>query len=345
MSASIDIKGLKVRLGATDVLNGVNLNLPAGSYGVLLGRSGSGKTTLLRAVAGIVDAEGAIKIGNDLVTSAGIRTAPKDRQLGFLFQSLALWPHMTVVGHLRYVLGSKLGREEAMRRIQSVLDPLGLASLKDRYPFELSGGEKQRLALARALVCSPRVLLLDEPTSSVDPTTAESIRRLLAQIRVQFGSTILHVTHDQDEALGLADHLYVMHEGRIEQGGSPQDLYQRPTTQRVAQFLGAGTLIPVTIRDPGRADSQLGGIAVNDHGIRGPALAHLRPHHLRIGAAQEGIPGEVLVSEYLGEGFLVQVKVADLLLTVGYHQRLAASERIHLSVVGTPWVVPTGSSE
>ena len=343
MTARLFVQGLVVEQSGRPVLRGLDLEIPSGGYGVVLGRSGCGKTTLLRAIAGLLQASGRIMVG-DLLCCDGAQKLPPDRRgLGFLFQGLALWPHMTVAGHLSYALGRAVTREEAADRATRVLGSLQLAGLKDRYPHALSGGERQRLALARALVTRPSVLLLDEPTSSVDPTTAASVRALLQDVQAEFGTTVLHVTHNQAEAMSLADRLFIMVDGRIEQGGTPEEIYRRPSSAFVASFLGESTLLPIQIRQAGVADSQLGILSLDDRGLRGSALAHLRSDHLRLCAEGEGVPGEVAAAEFLGQHYLLRVRVADLLLRIEHPTRVLAGERVHVSVTGKPWVLEAES--
>lgn len=338
MSKSLEIRGLEVLLGGRPVLRGLDLAVPAGGYAVVLGRSGAGKSTLLRAVAGLQDATGLIRIGDATVCGQSQVAPPGERGVGFLFQGLALWPHMTVRGHLAYVLGRSLGKAEAEERIRATLEALEIRELANRYPSELSGGERQRLALARALAGRPGLLLLDEPTSSVDPATALAVRAHLRDVRDRFGTTVVHVTHNQDEALAVADSLFVMQDGRMVQGGPPEEVFERPESAFVAEFLGSGSLVPVAIREDGRADSQLGVLPVAEAGAGGRGFALLRPHQIRISGS--GIPARVVRCEYRGDGFRLTVMVGDLPLVVQHEQRAEPNSTVRIAVAGSPWVIP-----
>lgn len=342
MSLALHIQGLHVPIDLEDVLHSVDLDLAAGEYGVVLGPSGAGKSTLLRAIAGLMHAEGRIVIGQKTVCDDGQLVAPRDRGIGFLFQGLALWPHMTVWGHLRYALeGARFPRGEQADRIRETLEPLGIDGLGDRRPGQLSGGEKQRLALARALVTRPGLVLLDEPTSSVDPETARDVTGLLADLNRRFGSTVLHVTHDQAEALALADRVFVMADGVVLQTGSPEDVYERPSGVRVARFVGDGGVVPATLDGNGGADSPLGPIAVDAAGLEGAVWVLLRPEHLVEAERGEGVPVEVVRVGYRGGAFAAQVEVAGEALTVHLTRRPVVGETLRLRVVGRPMAVET----
>lgn len=245
-------------------LTGIDLNLPQGEIGVLLGPSGCGKTTLLRAVAGLERAtQGRITLGDSPVadTAQGLHLAPERRRIGMVFQDFALFPHLSVTQNIAFGLAD-WPRAKRKERVQAMLALVGLAALAERWPHQLSGGQQQRVALARALAPSPDLLLLDEPFSSLDVGLRERLAHELRAILKAAGTTALFVTHDQLEAFALGDHLGVMQQGRLHQWARPYELYRRPATRFVAEFIGHGIFVPISvaISRPGHAriDSPLG---------------------------------------------------------------------------------------
>jgi ABC-type Fe3+/spermidine/putrescine transport system ATPase subunit len=245
----LQIRNLKKKLGDTAAVNGIDLSVRAGESVVLLGPSGCGKTTTLRMVAGFINPDaGEIHLDGKLVSSATVSTPPERRNLGMVFQTYAVWPHMKVsenVGYGLTVAGRK--REETTREVARILDIVQLGHLAQRYPAELSGGQQQRVALARALVTAPSLLLLDEPLSNLDAALRQEMRFELRQLHKRIGITTLYVTHDQDEALVLADRIVVLNQGRIEQVGTPQEIYRRPASRFVASFIGTANLLEGTV--------------------------------------------------------------------------------------------------
>ncbi len=236
---------------ANPILKGVSMELQRGEVVALLGPSGSGKTTLLRAVAGLESPKaGSIRIGANLVYDAGqrIETPAEQRNLGLVFQSYALWPHKTVFDNVAYGLRlRKLAGAEVERRVGEVLGQLGLGPLGARFPHQLSGGQQQRVAIARALVYNPPVLLLDEPLSNLDAKLREEARAFLRALIVRLGLSALMVTHDQNEAMAIADRILLLNNGRIEQQGTPQQMYQEPQTAFSAEFMGSNNRLPATV--------------------------------------------------------------------------------------------------
>ena len=227
--------------------NGVSITVPAGQLLVLLGPSGCGKTTLLRCVAGLERPDdGEISIQGSTVYSGGkgIFLAPESRNLGMMFQSYALWPHMNVIENIAYPLKRRRSAPRGKLRelVEQQLTTLELDGLGHRYPGELSGGQQQRVALARALVGGTKVVLFDEPLSNVDARVRRRLRRMLRQLKEEIGFSGIYVTHDQEEALELADVIAVMRNGRIEQVGSPHEIYERPANMYVADFIGGGVV-------------------------------------------------------------------------------------------------------
>jgi iron(III) transport system ATP-binding protein len=243
MPDSMRISDLWVRLGQADILKGIDLTVPHGKIIALLGRSGSGKSTLLRAIAGLEKPiSGSIEIARETVFSGSrqIDVAPETRNLGLVFQSYALWPHKTVFENVAYGLKiRRIAKEEARRLVAETLESVGLSGLADRYPHQLSGGQQQRVALVRAIVYSPPVVLLDEPLSNLDAKLRDEARVWIRQLVKKKGLTAIFVTHDQVEAMAVADSVVLMNEGLVEQMGTPQELYEKPKTSFAAQFMGA----------------------------------------------------------------------------------------------------------
>lgn len=243
----LSVQDLQVTLGKNHILKGVSLDVNRGEIVALLGPSGSGKTTLLRAIAGLeLPTQGSIRIGEQKVFDAADRTEVpvEKRALGFVFQSYALWPHRTVYQNVAYGLKlRKTAVEETKERVHAVLKNLGLGDLSERYPHQLSGGQQQRVALARSLVYNPRVLLLDEPLSNLDAKLREEARIWLRQLIIELNLSAVCVTHDQTEAMAMADKVVLLREGVIEQAGTPQQLYGEPDSLFVAEFMGANNSI------------------------------------------------------------------------------------------------------
>ena len=278
----IDVSHLSKRFGSFNALDDISLRITPGKLVALLGPSGSGKTTLLRILAGLDHADGGGVHLNGLDASA-LKT--RDRRVGFVFQHYALFRHMSVAENVAFGLKVRKGPDkpstaEINDRVARLLDLVQLSGLAGRYPSQLSGGQRQRVALARALAVEPRLLLLDEPFGALDAQVRKDLRRWLRQLHDDMGLTSVFVTHDQEEALELADEVVVMSKGRIEQIGTPADIYDNPATPFVFQFLGNANRLDVQVR---------GGIAQVAHwqvaapGIAdGPALAFIRPHEIEV---------------------------------------------------------------
>lgn len=272
-------------------LDQLNLDVNPGHFVALLGPSGCGKTTTLRIVAGLLDpSAGTVTVdGNDITT-----TPVHKRDLGMVFQSYALFPHMTVGKNVEFGLEmQKVPKPERQKRASAALDLVHLGHLSNRRTGQLSGGQQQRIALARALVIEPRVLLLDEPLSNLDAKLRESMRNEIRKLQQRLDITTLFVTHDQDEALFMADRVAVMNEGRLEQYGSPSDIYERPSNRFVANFVGRANILPVTLGKSVGTDvdgttyqylsSLLGrGGAKGPSGLEREAGLVVRPHRIRL---------------------------------------------------------------
>src|ERR1700730_4801320 len=276
--ARLDIESLAKRYGDFYAVRDVSLTVADGEFLVLLGPSGCGKTTTLRMVAGFIEpTSGMVRLGGADVTLL----PPWKRNAGMVFQSYALFPHLTVAQNVAFGLEMrKLARADIERRVEEVLALVRLKGYGDRLPRQLSGGQQQRVALARALAIRPDVLLLDEPLSNLDAKLRQEVRVEIRERQRQLGLTTVMVTHDQEEALTMADRLVVMNEGLVRQVGTQEDLYERPTDRFVAGFVGRSTFIEGQIETPGRVRSE-GGLALVCNGTAsGAATLALRPERI-----------------------------------------------------------------
>ncbi len=249
--ASVELRGLTKRFGSLAVVDNVGLRIDHGQLVCLLGPSGCGKTTTLRLIAGFLEpSEGEIHVGDRVVSSRARTLPPESRKMSMIFQSYALWPHMTVAENIVYGLRlRKLDRDTIAKKLAAILATTKLEVLAQRYPGELSGGQQQRVALARALIVEPETLLLDEPLSNLDANLREEMRFEIRRLHDEYRYTTVYVTHDQSEAMTTADLIAVMNGGRIDQLGTPEDIYDRPQSEFVARFIGASNVISGTARD------------------------------------------------------------------------------------------------
>ena len=313
--ARLDIQNLVKRYGDFHAVRDVSLSVADGEFLVLLGPSGCGKTTTLRMVAGFIEpTAGHVRLdGNDVT-----QLPPWKRNAGMVFQSYALFPHLTVAENVAFGLEMrKVGRADIARRVEETLALVRLAGYGGRLPRQLSGGQQQRVALARALAIRPDVLLLDEPLSNLDAKLRQEVRVEIRELQRQLGLTAVMVTHDQEEALTMADRLVVMNEGQVRQVGSQRDLYERPADRFVAGFVGRSTFLAGTVEAPGRFRSE-GGLAVAcDGGTAGKAALSLRPERVEIAAAAEALalldnrlPGTVEFVSYLGSLIDIHVRLS-----------------------------------
>ena len=295
-----------MRRGGKLVLPGVSLEVAAGTVTGLLGPSGSGKTTLLRLIAGFERPDaGCIIVGDHIVAGHATWVEPEERRIGMVFQHGALFPHLTVTGNVAFGATAK-------RRAAESLDLVGLGDRARNYPHELSGGERQRVALARALAADPAVVLLDEPFAALDTGLRESLRDDVAAILREAGTSALLVTHDQAEALSLADRIAVMCGGRIEQTGTPEEIYERPQSRWVAEFLGDADLLPGTASE-GVVDCELGSFPVSKD-LSGAVEVVIRPESVAIGLhADRGmeIGARVVERSFYGHDQLVHLELLD----------------------------------
>ncbi|AKE08897.1 Spermidine/putrescine import ATP-binding protein PotA [Serratia liquefaciens] len=310
----LSVENLHLTYGDNPVLKGVSMQLKRGEVVSLLGPSGSGKTTLLRAVAGLEKpTQGSIIIGSNKVYDGTARSEipAEERNLGLVFQSYALWPHKTVFENVAYPLKlRKVSTAEITQRVQGVLDQLGLGHLGKRHPHQLSGGQQQRVAIGRALVYNPPVILLDEPLSNLDAKLREEARVFLRELIIKLGLSALMVTHDQNEAMAISDRILLLNNGKIEQQGTPQEMYGSPSTLFTAEFMGSNNRLfgKITEMSEGKAriegkDWALWGMAGAGVKVGDEATAVIRVERVRLGEDPQGNQLELplLTSMYLGD--------------------------------------------
>ncbi|MBM3646226.1 MAG: ABC transporter ATP-binding protein [Alphaproteobacteria bacterium] len=311
--ADLALNGLSKHYGDFYAVRDVSLAIADGEFLVLLGPSGCGKTTTLRMVAGFIEpSAGEVRLGGQDVTLL----PPWKRNAGMVFQSYALFPHMTVAQNVAFGLEMrKLGRVDIDQRVEETLALVRLDGFGGRLPRQLSGGQQQRVALARALAIRPDVLLLDEPLSNLDAKLRQEVRIEIRELQRQLGLTTVMVTHDQEEALTMADRLVVMNEGAVRQVGTQRDLYERPADRFVAGFVGRTTFLGGTVKAPGRFRSD-GGLALACTGGRpGRAVLSLRPERAMVGRAalsglDNSLPGTVEFVSYLGALIDIHVRLS-----------------------------------
>ena len=338
----LELRGLRKKLGDTAAVNGIDLTVTSGESVVLLGPSGCGKTTTLRMVAGFIQPDaGEIHLDGVLASTGSFALPPEKRHLGMVFQTYAIWPHKTVADNVAYgleVAGRR--RAEIKAEVATVLDLVQLGPLANRFPAELSGGQQQRVALARALATKPSLLLLDEPLSNLDASLREEMRFELRALQTKLGITTLYVTHDQDEALVLADRIVVMNKGRIEQVGTPEEVYRTPATRFVGSFIGIANLLDGEIVAVDRAGERVlvaldaGGrlwsrapkswLATQAAGSRATVL--LRPQDIKLEApenpdAEQAIAAEFLSETFLGGHYELKLAAGETLLRVHSRRR------------------------
>jgi iron(III) transport system ATP-binding protein len=326
------VRGVMKSYGAARVLSGVDVTVPEGTLTAVLGASGCGKTTLLRIVAGFVAPDaGTVSIGGKDVTGL----PPERRRVGIVPQEGALFPHLTVAGNVGFGL-----RRGSGTRVDEMLELVGLSGYGNRMPHELSGGQQQRVALARALAPGPALVLLDEPFSALDTSLRAAVRADVRTALHAAGATAVLVTHDQQEALSMADLVAVLRDGRIVQSAPPDDLYTRPVDLQVANFVGEAVVLPAELTGA-QAECLLGSLPVHnlnghDHGT-GAVL--LRPEQLVVTAPESGVKARVLDVEFFGHDALVHLELPGTAepvraRTLG-HQRLVVDDEVGITVAGS----------
>jgi iron(III) transport system ATP-binding protein len=345
--STISLRGVVKRFTGVAAVDGASVDVGDGELFTLLGPSGCGKTTLLRLIAGFYAPDaGEIWFGTRRVDGVPAYA----RNIGMVFQNYALWPHMTVRGNIVYGLRlRRLASAEIERRLAAVLDKVNLGGLEGRYPGQLSGGQQQRVALARALVLNPEILLLDEPLSNLDAKIRVQVRTEIRRLQRELGITTVYVTHDQEEALSLSDRIAVMRQGLILQIATPKELYERPATRFVADFVGVNNFIAGTCREAGDGrvvvDTPLGRL----HGRPGRTVKAgercvlaVRPENIALAPGPENsCPGRVVLASYLGSTLRYDVETgAGSLLKVDvrdpwHHEVLAPGVQVTLSFLSS----------
>ena len=324
-------------------LGGIDLEVHRGEFFVLLGPSGSGKTTLLRSVAGLEKPDGGEIALNGKTVFAGAKRVfmpPEKREIGMVFQSYAIWPHLTVAENIGLVLThgrSRMAKKEAAERIRQSLALVQLDDFENRPARLLSGGQQQRVALARALAVNPALLLMDEPLSNLDARLREDVRSAIKRLATQLGITVLYVTHDQVEAMVLADRIAVMSQGRILQIGNPFQLYRSPANTLVAEFFGSINWIRGRMAGDGRVDSEIGPLVTAvERRYDGNVVVGVRPEDVRLdgsAGAENRLVGNIVSANFLGDQVIAEVKVEDKILIAKAPPdgaKLAGQVAIHL---------------
>jgi ABC-type Fe3+/spermidine/putrescine transport system ATPase subunit len=322
---AIEVQDLHVGYGSLPVLHGVDLGVAPGEFVAILGSSGCGKTTLLRTIAGFQKASrGAIRLfGRDVAA-----LPPEKRNIAMVFQSYALWPHMSVLGNIGYGLRLRgMKRDAVRRRVGEVLQLLGLSGLEERKVTNLSGGQRQRVALGRAIAIDPSLLLLDEPLSNLDAKVRVQLRYEIKALQSRLGFTAIHVTHDREEAMTMADRIVVMEAGRIAQVGPPKEVYDQPVSPFVASFMGADNTIDLTVT-PGasgvevRASGDQPAVSWNGVAPAGPVRAYFRDDVAKLDepdARVDGaivLPGRIAQRAYPGGHYRYAVAIGERHFTV-----------------------------
>jgi len=339
--ATVDLRNLSRSFGTTRALDGLTLRLAPGELVALLGPSGCGKTTALRIVAGFETADsGTVEVDGQDVSP--VPAAKRD--MGMVFQSYSLFPNMSALDNVSFGLRMRrLGSAERQRRATDLLDMVGLAAQAKQYPHQLSGGQQQRVALARALAIEPRVLLLDEPLSALDAKVRLQLREQIRSLQQRLGTTTLFVTHDQEEALSMADRVGVMHDGRLEQIATPDELYDRPATPFVAEFVGIMNRIPAGLLELLGAPALAADLTPRRERPAAGVDILVRPEGLRITASPTG-NGIVVGRTFLGQLTRVSVRLSgDVVVQVDQQSTEAAGialgDPVDVSLAGAPVMV------
>jgi iron(III) transport system ATP-binding protein len=349
-AGGLAVAGLYKSFGVHPVLTDLNLTVPPGSLTAILGSSGSGKTTLLRLLAGFDRPDrGSVRIGKRVVDGEGTHIHPEHRRIGYVPQEGGLFPHLSVAANV----GFGLTRAARRSRVGELLELVGLAGLERRYPHQLSGGQQQRVALARALAIEPQVVLLDEPFASLDAHMRASVREEVQRILRASKTTTLLVTHDQDEALSLADLVAVLRDGRIAQCATPQELYARPLDNRLAQFVGEANLLAGTL-DGALVETPLGRLPALWNGepfsTPCPVTVLIRPEQIDLhpSADEDSFTGEIVRQGYHGHDVVLHVRIGRneterlLLVRALGDAHLAPGSTVKLGAHGPVLVWPAG---
>ncbi len=345
MEGGIEVFDLGKEYEGTAAVDGVSFQVAPQELFVIVGESGCGKSTLLRLIAGLDSPDrGKIRLHGKTVAAEGVTVSPEARATGFVFQSYALWPHMTVLDNVAFPLEAKgIPRKTAMAAAEPHLETVSLKHLAKRKPDALSGGQRQRVALARCLAGGAKTILMDEPLANLDPHLRATMERELLAFHRSSGATTIYITHDQREAMALADRMAVMRNGRFLQVGTPQDVYDRPLSREVAEFIGQGAVVPVHYAD-GMAD--LDGVAFPAEAVAGQtpgaALAILRPEAIEIlpDGDEQGIAGTVRGIFYRGGAWEAELELAGgAVLSLSHGARLEPGQSLHVRV-RRAWILP-----
>ncbi|HEV2072600.1 MAG TPA: ABC transporter ATP-binding protein [Thermomicrobiales bacterium] len=330
----LKIAGIQKAFGDRAVIDGIDLEVRQGEFVALLGPSGSGKTTLLRLIAGFEDADaGEIRLANRIVVHKDISVPPERRKIGMVFQDYALFPHLSVRDNVAFGLPRGKTRNN---RVHEVLERVGLGPWIDQMPQFLSGGQQQRVALARALAPNPSIVMLDEPFSNLDPALRIQVRADVRRILQEAGVTAILVTHDQEEALSIADRIAVLFNGRITQVGTPEDVYERPVSREVAAFVGDAQFLPGTAQET-FAETEIGRLELLKP-AEGPVDLLIRPEMISLAPYADdpkAVPGTVRSRRFFGRDQQVDVVLAsgtEMTARVPALHRFAAGERASVSV-------------
>jgi iron(III) transport system ATP-binding protein len=351
--AAVTLERVVKRFGSTLAVDDVSLDVADGEFLAVLGPSGCGKSTLLRLIAGFERPDhGTIRLGERVVSGADVYMAPEDRHVGMVFQSYALWPHMSVAENIGYPLRvQKLAGRELAREVDAALAAVGLAGYGARRPADLSGGQRQRVALARCLAMKARVVLLDEPLANLDVHLRARMLAEIAAFRIVSRATLIYVTHDQAEALGVADRIAVMAGGRLRQVATPSVLYRTPSDGIVSRFVGGGAVVQGTVTTThanGHAAVALFGrewhVRSAPGQASGPAEVCLRPEDVRLAEGATGFPARVARVLYQGGRSVVEAVPLDdpettLALSLASSDGCAPGTTLHLALADG-WVIP-----
>jgi len=339
--ASVTLSDVRKRFGDLETIHGVSIDIADGEFVTLVGPSGCGKSTLLRMIAGLESVTGgSVSIGGNVVNDV----APRDRDIAMVFQSYALYPHMTVAENMGFSLKLRgLPKDEIDRAVRSAAAILGLEPLLARYPRALSGGQRQRVAMGRAIVRKPAVFLFDEPLSNLDAKLRVQMRQEIKDLHQRLGTTSIYVTHDQVEAMTMADKIVVLRNGRIEQVGRPLDLYDRPVNRFVAGFIGSPAMnfIPCRVSQGlfVAGDGTVLAPATGASGASGDIVFGIRPEHVEIDPA--GIPARVLLVEPTGSETVLSLEIAGERILASMRERTAVDigSTVHVSFRKEAWHV------